>query len=457
MAAGHPTGTGARDRNRAAAAASRPASRPGRWLQQAMRAHQRGDLDVAERLYRRILALRASQPDALHYYGVLQHDRGRSEEAVALIERALVQSPGYPDAHNNLGNVHKECGRVKDAEACYRQALECDPGHHNALCNLAVVLEAQARKEEAFDCYGRLLQLAPEHAHGHFLLGLFLRNNAEHREHMEQSVECFRSASRLDVRNLRALEALGVTLYLLGRHDEATAIYRDWLQRDPDSPIARHMLASCGGAVAPARADDEYVRRLFDGFAASFDEQLVGYLDYRAPQLLADAIADGPDAGLEVLDAGCGTGLCGPLLRNRARTLVGVDLSEGMVAAARRRGGYDRLVVDELTAFIDSRQQAWDLIVSADTLVYFGDLGKVAAASWRALRPGGRLAFTVEALDGDADLVALGASGRYRHGRAHLERVLAAAGFAGIRIEPGELRKEAGEAVRGWVVVARRG
>lgn len=437
------------------AAVPRPASRPARWLQQAMRAHQEGRLDAAEGLYRRILALHAS-PDALHYYGVLQHGRGRSEEAVALIEKALAQVPQYPDAHNNLGNVHKECGRLEDAEACYRRALQCDPGHHNALCNLAVVLEAQARLDEAFECHGRLATQAPDFAHGRHMMGLFLRTHAEHREHVEQAAGCFADASRLDPRNVRALEALGVTLYFLGRQEEAADVHREWLRREPDNPIPRHMLAACGGAQAPPRAADNYVRDLFDGFAASFDEQLVGNLDYRAPQLLADALAAEPETGMQVLDAGCGTGLCGPLLRDQARTLVGVDLSQGMVTAARRRGGYDRLVVGELTAFIEADEAAWDVIVSADTLVYFGDLQAVVSASWRALRPRGRLAFTVEALAADGDRVELGASGRYRHSRAHLERVLARAGFMCPRIDAADLRREAGEAVRGWVVVARR-
>ena len=39
---------------------------------------------------------------------------------------------------------------------------------------------------------------------------------------------------------------------------------------------------------------------------------------------------------LDVLDAGCGTGLCGPLVAPYARRLVGVDLSEAMLARPAR-------------------------------------------------------------------------------------------------------------------------
>jgi len=429
-------------------------------LQRAMQAHQADELDAAEKLYRQILALKPAQPDALHYLGVLCHQRGRSDEAVELIGKAIGITPRHPDAHNNLGNVHKECGRPTDAEACYRQALECSPTHYNALSNLAVVLEIQERLDDAFDAYTELLQQAPGFAVGHYLLGLFLRNHAQNVEHIEQSAECFRTAFEIDPRNVRALEALGVSLYALKRRDEAAQVYRDWLAREPENPVPRHMLAACGGADTPARADDDYVRNVFDGFAESFDEQLLKNLGYRAPQVLTDAlkqVLEAPQSRLDVLDAGCGTGLCAPLIRPWARRLTGVDLSGGMVEKARLRGGYDTLAVAELTAYLEGQPAAYDVVLSADTLVYFGDLLPVLHASRAALRPGGWLAFTLEALDGELDRSELSSSGRYRHSRSYVERALLQTGFGDVRIVQDTLRKEAGEPVHGWVVLARCG
>ncbi|KRA30314.1 methyltransferase [Rhodanobacter sp. Root627] len=424
-----------------------------------MQAHQADELDTAEKLYREILKLQPMQPDALHYLGVLCHQCGRSDEAVELIGKALSITPRHPDAHNNLGNVHKECDRPLEAEACYRRALECGPTHYNALSNLAVVLEIQDRLDDAFNAYTALLQQAPQFAPGHYLLGLFLRNHAQNVEHLEQSAECFRTAFEIDPRNVRALEALGVSLYALKRHEEAAQVYRDWLVREPENPVPRHMLAACGGADAPARADDDYVRNVFDGFAESFDEQLLKNLGYRAPQVLTDALTqvlEAPQSRLDVLDAGCGTGLCAPLIRPWARQLTGVDLSGGMVEKARLRGGYDTLAVAELTAYLEAQPAAYDVVLSADTLVYFGDLLPVLRASRAALRPDGWVAFTLEALDGELDRSELSSSGRYRHSRNYVERALLQTGFDDIRIVPDTLRKEAGEPVRGWVVLARR-
>lgn len=430
-------------------------------LQEAIRAHRSGHLDLAEPLYRKALQMHAGQPDALHFLGVLCHQRGRSDEGIELIRAALQVMPQHADAHNNLGNIHKECGDLTEAEACYRRALARIPHHHDALSNLALVLEVQGRSEEAFGVYTELLAQSPppQLSRANYLMGVYLTNHASKLEDVEQAVVCFKNAFKHDNRNLRALEVLGVALYMLGRRDEAIAVYHDWLTFEPDNPVPRHMLASCGGEVAPARADDAYVRKVFDSFADSFDQQLLNNLNYRAPQILVDALTrvlGSPSGALDVLDAGCGTGLCGPLIKPYARQLSGVDLSGGMVEKARARGGYDQLVVAELTTYLVSHPATWDLVLSADTLVYFGDLSEVLSAAHSALRSGGWVAFSLEALEGEDDRAELSPSGRYRHTHRYVERVLDATGFIDVTIAPESLRKEMGAQVAGWVVLARK-
>jgi predicted TPR repeat methyltransferase len=219
------------------------------------------------------------------------------------------------------------------------------------------------------------------------------------------------------------------------------------------------MLAACSGRDVPARASDGFVEKTFDSFARSFDSKLAK-LQYRAPALVAGALAltgVSPSKALDVLDAGCGTGLCGPLVQPYARRLVGVDLSAKMLDQARARNVYDELVKGELTAFLRGARAAYDIIVSADTLCYFGPLDEVAAAVADALRPGGRFVFTVEELVGgesDAGYL-LSLHGRYAHARQYVERVLAEANLRS-EIEVAELRLEAGDPVAGLVVRAAK-
>ena len=182
-------------------------------------------------------------------------------------------------------------------------------------------------------------------------------------------------------------------------------------------------------------------------------------LDYAAPQLLSAALAGRIDFGhgnLDVLDAGCGTGLCGLLLRSSAKTLVGVDLSAGMLAKARARKVYDELVEAELCAHMRSRPAAFDLVNCADTLCYFGDLGEAAAAARSCLRPGGHIGFTVEAAAPDAaESFKIQTHGRYGHSAPYVMSVLQDAGFQDVERESVVLRKERGQDVAGHMVIGR--
>src|SRR6202012_4267420 len=115
---------------------------------------------------------------------------------------------------------------------------------------------------------------------------------------------------------------------------------------------------------------------------------------------------------LEVLDAGCGTGLLGPLVRDCAQRLEGVDLSAAMIAMARQKNVYDALHESDLVAFMAEQPQAFDAVLSAATLIHFGDLHPVFAAAASALRDDGGFIFTLSPTDADETAIAVaGATG----------------------------------------------
>src|SRR5262249_46238314 len=157
--------------------------------------------------------------------------------------------------------------------------------HIDAYTNLGILLGALNRTEEAAACYCKVITLRPKHREARKLLAL---------------AHC-----------------------TLGDVDEAIAIFEEWLHEEPGDPIARHVHAACTGREVPARASDAFVESTFDSFAASFESKLER-LSYRAPALVA-AMLEGSGLesakGHDVLDAGCGTGLCGPLIARYARRL----------------------------------------------------------------------------------------------------------------------------------------
>jgi predicted TPR repeat methyltransferase len=372
-----------------------------------------------------------------------------------LLERAIAIDPNDAGRYNNFGNILLAAERVDDAVAAYEKSLAIVPDQPDAHNNLGIIFRAQKRFHDAAQAFERALAIDPEHGESWNNYGNLHATAGD----VQEAVKCYSKALTLSPGNPHAKQYLALAHVSLGELDKATRIYREWLEKEPNHPGVKHLLAACSGEGVPERASDEYVVQTFDSFSKSFDSRLA-MLQYRAPQLVVEALerAVGAPAGrLAVLDVGCGTGLCGPLLRPHASRLVGVDLSPGMLGKARLRAVYDELVEAELTSFLQSRCNEFDVIVSADTFVYVGAVAAAFEGAARALRPGGVFVFTLEAADDDAEPAGfhLNPTGRYSHTRAYVERTLRATGFADAVIESETPRREFGQPVRGLLVTAR--
>ena len=424
-------------------------------MNQAQRIHQEGHLDEARSIYQQILLALPDYPDALHYLGLACYQSGESQEALTHIRAALEMAPEYYEACNNLGIITQGLGQFAEAEACYRKVIKMQPGHANSHNNLGVVLKSQGRMQEAVEAYQEALNLDNSHSQAHHNLGNLYRRVGQTAE----AVMHFRAAIDCGLDTSEARHALVNALYMNGEHEDARRILDEWQVHEPDSPIVQHLLAALHDAPTPSRASDDYVRIVFDGMAPNFDEHLGG-LEYRAHKLVVQALVDavGPESkGLSVLDAGCGTGLCGPLVRPLATTLIGIDLSPKMLHRARVTQAYDDLIEVELTGYIQKANDAFDAIICADTLCYFGDLEEVTQAVGQALRPGGRFVFTVEDwVDEKSPGYQISFNGRYNHGRAYVQQALTQAGLQVEALVLKALRQEIGEDVNGLVITALR-
>lgn len=223
---------------------------------------------------------------------------------------------------------------------------------------------------------------------------------------------------------------------------------------------ARLKLASHNAGAAGAGTAVSYVEALFDQYAPQFEQSLVGKLGYRVPEMLDHMVAEemtriGIERFSKAVDLGCGTGLMGERLRQKVDFLEGVDISAAMIAETARKGIYDSLQKAELVAALNARRAEADLMTAADVFIYCGDLQPVLAALVPALKPGGLVAFSLEAHDGD-EAIFLRPSLRYAHGVAATRDALVVAGLETLRFETAVLRFDRGAPITGILVVARR-
>jgi predicted TPR repeat methyltransferase len=395
---------------------------PDELLREGAARHARGELDGAARLYRKVLARRPGDANALNLLGVASRQRGDLARALELGAQAVAARPDSPIFLANLGAALAEAGRFAEAEAALRAALARRPDDPVALRNLGQMYATRGEPAAAVAPLRRATELAPDAPEPWLALAHALREAGE-------------AGAAEAARRVLALAPSAPTL----------------------AAQARFLLAALGEGDAPGRAPADYVRALFDQYAPRFDADLEGRLGYRTPALLAALLQAGgvaADGSRRVLDLGCGTGLSGVALKPFAKRMTGLDLAPRMLAEAAKRGIYDTLEEADLLAWLPRRHEAFDLIAAADVLNYLGDLVPALRAIAGALAPRGTAAFSIEA--GAGAPFALGAGMRYRHDPDHVARLAAAAGLAEIAREDAVLREEKGGPVAGVLFLLRR-
>lgn len=220
-----------------------------------------------------------------------------------------------------------------------------------------------------------------------------------------------------------ALSWLGLAMSQIELKRNAAAI--ESLQRArqlaPQSGVIGHLLASLQGSK-PERAPDTFVNWLFNSRAPHFDNHL-SRLAYRGPEMLRQLAVNAgwpTDAGRNIVDLGCGTGLSGVPFRPYAGKLDGVDMVPGMLQQADRRGIYDSLYQSELHAALKTfADNAYDVALAADTLIYIGKLDDLFTELGRILAPGGTFMLTTE-LGAPGSGYILLPTGRYSHAEDYL-------------------------------------
>ncbi|MBK6592271.1 MAG: tetratricopeptide repeat protein [Burkholderiales bacterium] len=232
-------------------------------FQQALQAHQSGDLTAAQALYEQVLRLQPAHAQAWHYLGVVAHQGGHHAQAVARMTQAIALdgqqavfysnlgpalralgqldqaaeayrhaialAPSNFDAHNNLGNVCRQLGQFEQALVHYQCAAKLNPANPLVSFNMGGVLTEQGRADLALAHFEKALNLDPGYAQAwndlgkaHRLLGRLVQ--AEH---------CFRQAIALNPRDAKALNNLAGVLKLHGQSAAALAAYQQALALDP--------------------------------------------------------------------------------------------------------------------------------------------------------------------------------------------------------------------------------
>jgi predicted TPR repeat methyltransferase len=352
----------------------------------------------------------------------------------------------------NLGVTRLQLGQFAQAEPLLRQALAADDSLLEAWKAWGMAQMALGDWDCALTSHQRARALGADDADFCLRWGQCLA----HQHQIPQALQAFETALSHDDSLAEAWTQKGHLHRAAGNTALAVQCYQNALDRGADVPLHHYYLAALKPDPAVVQAPSTYVEQLFDQYADDFDAHLVQQLGYQGHRVLLDQLPCEPDRSFErVWDLGCGTGLCGSLVRGRARHLTGVDLSTAMVEKSRALGVYDELQATDLLSFLATPGPMADLVLAADVFIYVGRLDDVFACLSPRVRSHGLLAFTVEEADAGMEMQ-LHPSLRFSHALSYIDELAQAHGWRQVRLHRAPLRLDEGQPLMGCYVYLQK-
>ena len=148
--------------------------------------------------------------------------------------------------------------------------------------------------------------------------------------------------------------------------------------------------------ILTAASTDELMD-VYDVWEDRYDRELLEDWGYTSPQKAVQLLVEAMDSPeLAVLDAGCGTGLVGVLLKEVGMSsLTGIDYSPGMLAEAERKGVYDALHTMDMNLPLMVPSASYDAVTCIGTFTSTHVKPEAVKELARVTRSGGVLVFTV--------------------------------------------------------------
>lgn len=385
--------------------------------------------------------------------GLAHFQAARFEAAKVCFEASLAVLPGRVSTLTNLGATHIKLGRPHEALPLLNQAITREPGNPEAWFQLGLAHVGLDQHTQALACFDKAQAVDNSGP----VLWMLRAQCHSHLDQKEAALDALARALAIDPTLAQAWSERGNLLRELKRPADAAASYEKAIALGADAQTHRYFLASVRGGQGPSTAPRAYVEKLFDDYAPGFQAHLVNELHYQAHEVL---VAQLPTRRFSsVLDLGCGTGLCGRLVKPFADRIDGLDISGEMIKEARKTGVYRQLIHADVAEYLGSAERCDDLVLATDVFIYIGELGPVLEGVAEILAPGGLFGFTVERArpqSGTATDVVLQPSLRYAHSENYLRRMAREHGFKVDSLTTQALREDQGRPLMGLYVVLSR-
>ncbi len=205
---------------------------------------ERGDLEKAESLYRRLLHQDPGHPGALTDLADLLRIRGAVEESHRLLAHAIQQDPTFSLPWTVRAKLWQAQGDLSQSRVCFQRAIELEPAALGPLLDYATFLVQSGQGQEALEWWRRAVEAAPHDLYVRHQYGEALRGTGD----WKQAVEVLETVLASDPANARARRSLGQALGSLGQWNRAIAELQRCVSEQPEDLEIRLTLGIALGA-----------------------------------------------------------------------------------------------------------------------------------------------------------------------------------------------------------------
>jgi len=185
----------------------------------------------------------AGFPQALteNNLGIALKAEGRLDEAAEHFRRSTAYRDDFAPAHNNIGLVLSAKGRADEAISAFEHAIDARPGYPDSYYNLGVELQARSEHAKAIERFREFTRLNRDEANAspaenRMALSLFALGR------LDEAAATYRRSLARQPGNLDAVSGLADVLLRQGRFEDAALQYREYVRRAPGNAVAFHNL-----------------------------------------------------------------------------------------------------------------------------------------------------------------------------------------------------------------------
>ena len=329
-----------------------------------------------------LLKIQPNNADLHNNKGIILRALKKYNDALKCYKDAIIIDKNNPVYFNNRGNLYWDMGEEKLADKDYNKSLDINPKYYDALINLIKLRQYQELHEEAENLCLKALEINKNNNMGFKLLGISQIN--------QRKID-------LGIKNLNISQKI--------KFDRSIEHQIDILKgKEVDTTPM------------------EFIENTFDHYANKFDHHLINILNYSVPNFIEKELnlIDKKIKFENVIDLGCGTGLCGKFLKNKSSNLIGIDISPRILEKADKKNIYDKLICSNFIDYLKKTSSQFDLFVAADVFIYTGEISETFDLIKKRASKESYFIFSTETLN--QGNYKLQESGRFSHSENYIKQ-----------------------------------